>query len=340
MIKKDWKQEFPIVPTGFHNAVEHTLAKISVEKHRRISRKGIAAIFLAATLTLGSITALAAGYFQWNQKLAEIFGVDKPQQNNLIEKGVTEQSKSSVTDNGLTISLVQTLQDKNCFYALLEITAPKDIKLTDTNLFEECKFDVSGQNDYSYSTSHGFLDVTQEPEITNKRYYGIWIKKSIDFNEKNLTLHFKNLQADAGKLDMHTILKGDWTLTWKMSYKDSTKYFDMNKKCNLSGYNVLVKKIEITPLSMTVYFDGKDIKSMEKTEKVNLDKLDSLEPILFKGVKYNDGTVLSLSGSGDQSFDKSTGEYKLSTCFDKVVQIENVKGLLFGEKNSEIELTK
>jgi hypothetical protein len=184
------------------------------------------------------------------------------------------------------------------------------------------------------------MDVIQEPEITNKRYYQIWIKKSIDFNEKDFTLHFKNLQADAGKLDMYTILEGDWTLTWKMSYKDSTEYFDINKKYNLSGYDVLVKRVEITPLSMIIYFDGEDIKSMEKAEKVDLDKLEFLKPIFFKGVKYNDRTVVSISGGGGEGFDKSTGEYKLSTCFNRVIQIENVKGLLFGTENSEIELSK
>ncbi len=340
MYKKDWKQEFPVVPKGFHDRVENTLAGISIEKNGRLSRKGFAAIVLAAVLAIGSITALAAGYFQWNQKLAEIFGIGKIQQDKLIEKGVTEQVKSSVTDNGLTISLVQTLQDKNYFYALLEVTAPKDIKLTDTNLFEEWQFDVSGQKDYSYSTGHGFMDVIQEPEITNKRYYEIWIKKSIDFNGKNFTLHFKNLQADAGKLDMHTILEGDWTLTWKMSYNDSTEYFDINKKYNLSGYDVLVKRVEITPLSMTIYFDGEDIKSMEKAEKVDLDKLESLKPILFKGVKYNDGTVVSIPGGpGEEGFNNTTGEYKLSTSFHKVIDTEKLKGLLFGANNSEIVLT-
>ncbi|MDF2989190.1 MAG: hypothetical protein K0R50_4700 [Eubacterium sp.] len=339
MNKKDWKKEFPVVPKGFHNRVENTLAEISVLKNRRLSRKGFAAIVLAAVLTLGSITVMAAGYFQWNEKLAEIFGADKSQQNILIEKGVTEQAKSSVSNNGLTISLVQTLQDKNYFYALLEVIAPKDIKLTDTNLFEEWQFDVSGQKDYSYSTGHGFMDVIQEPEITNKRLYEIWIKKSIDFNEKDFTLHFKNLQADAGKLDMYTILEGAWTLSWKMSYKDSTEYFDINKKYNLSGYDVLVKRLEITPLSMTIYFDGKDIKSMEKAEKVDLEKLEFLKPLFFTGVKYKDGTVVSVSGGpGEEGFNNAAGEYKLSTSFHKVIDLEKLKGLMFGEANSEIGL--
>ncbi|PYG85836.1 uncharacterized protein DUF4179 [Ruminiclostridium sufflavum DSM 19573] len=338
MHKNNWSQEFPAVPESFHNMVEKTLAEISVEKNRRLSRKGFAAVLLAAVLTLGSITAFAAGYFNWNQKLAEIFGADNIQQNSLIEKGVTQQAKSSSTDNGLTIDLVQTLQDKDYFYALLEVTAPKDIKLTDTNLFENWRFDVSGQEEYSYSTSHGFMDVIQEPEITNKRYYEIWIKKSIDFNEKDFTLHFKNLQADAGKLDMYTILEGDWTLSWKMSYKDSTKYFDVNKKYNLSGYDILVKRVEITPLSMTIYFDGGDVKAMEKAEKVDLDKLEFLKPLSFKGVRYNDGKVVSISGGGGEGFDNTTGEYKLSTCFDKVIQIENVNSLLFGTEKSEIGL--
>lgn len=340
MYKKDWKQEFPVVPKGFHNRLENTLAEISIEKSRRISRKGFAAIMLAAVLALGSITVLAAGYFQWNQKLAEIFEVDKIQQNNLIEKGVTEQKSASVTDNGLTVSLAQTLQDKDYLYILLEVTAPQNIKLTGTNLFETLSIDVSGETDFYTSISGNFMDTNKEPEITNKRYFEYWIKKRTDLNEKDITLHFKNLQADSGKLDIHTILEGDWSLTWKMAYQDSTKSFDLNKASNLSGYNVLVKRVEISPLSMTVYFDGEDIKSIEKAEKVSLDKLDTLMPITFRGVKYKDKTAVPIMGGpGGAGFNKATGEYKFSTSFDKVINVDDVEALLFGADNSEIELT-
>lgn len=343
MDNKDFKKEFPSVTASFHNRVENTLNEITSSKSRRQSKKGFAVLVLAAVLTLGSISTMASGLFKWNEKLAEIFGADKAQQNSLIQKGVTQQSNTTVTANGLTISLVQTLQDKKYFYALLEITAPKGIKLTDTNLFEEWQFDISGKKDhqdYSFGTGHGFMDVNKEPEITNKRYYEIWIEKSIDFNEKVFTLHFKNLQADAGKLEMYTILEGDWTLTWKLSYTDSTEYIDINKKFNLSGYDVLVKRVELSPISMAIYFDGEDIKSMEKAEKVDLDKLEFLKPIFFKGIRYTDGTEVSASGGGGEGFNKDTGEYKLNTCFNRVINVENVKSLLFGEINSEIDISK
>lgn len=45
----------------------------------------------------------------------------------------------------------------------------------------------------------------------------------------------------------------------------------MIKIVSLSGYNVLVKRVEISPLSMTIYFYGEDIRSVEKAEKVNID---------------------------------------------------------------------
>jgi hypothetical protein len=341
MYKNDLKQEFPKTPDSFHNKVEFTLAEINGYKKRRLSKKSIAVLALAAVLTLGSVTAMASGLFQWNQKVADSFGADKELQDSLVSKGVTEQKYVSVTDKGLTIDLVQTLQDKKYFYALFEVTTPKDVPLnTAKDAFEDLKVGVLGQNDISHSISGGFKSELDGPQNTNKGYNEIWINKKQDFSEKEISVQFKNLQVDSGKLKMNTILEGDWLLKWKMSYKDSTKYYDLNKKFNLSGYDVLVKTVELSPLSMTVYFDEKDIKSIVAAEKVNLDELDSILPICFKGVKYNDATVVSTPGGpGEEGFKKGTGEYKTSTAFNKVIKVENVKSLLFGVNDSEVELS-
>lgn len=341
MSKNKFEQEFPNVPAQFHNRVENTLDKIETVTNMKLSRKRIAIFAFVAVLAFGSITVMAAGAFQWNQKLAQIFGVDKPQQNNLVEKGATYQNSTSITDNGLTISLVQVLQDKSRIYILFEVTAQKDIKISDKNLFEVSSIDVSGK-EFNVTADHGFLSLVDEPEITNKRYYRYMINKKYneaDLNGKDITVHFKNLQVESGKLNMNTILEGDWALTWKMSYQDSTKYLDLNKISNLSGNDVLVKRVEISPLGMTVYLDGQDVKAI--IEKRGLGKADNLNELEFKGVRYKDGAVLPIIGNGGGEWlNKDTGEYELTVSFDKIINVENVKELLFGASNSEIDLSK
>lgn len=342
MYKNDWKQEFPKTPDSFHKKIEFTLEEITQHKKKRLSKKGIAVLALAAVLTLGSVTAMASGLFKWNEKVADDFGADKELQDSLVSKGVTEQKYASVTDNGLTISLVQTLQDKKYFYALFEVNAPKDVTLnTVENAFEVFKVDVQGLDHISHSISGGFKSELNEPQNTNKGYYEVWINKNQDFSDKEISVQFKNLQVDKRKLEMQTVLEGDWLLKWKMSYKDSTMNYDLNKKYNLSGYDVLVKRVELSPLSMTVYFDENDVKSIVAAEKVNLNELDNIMPICFEGVKYNDGTVVTNPGGpGEEGFKKDTGEYKVSTAFSKVIKVEDVKSLLFGLNHSEVVLSK
>jgi hypothetical protein len=201
MYKNDWKQEFPKTPDRFHNKIEFTLAGIAQQKKKRLSKKGVAMLAIAAVLTLGSITAMASGLFQWNQKVADSFGADKGLQDNLVMKGVTEQKYASVSDNGLTISLVQTLQDKKYLYALFEVVTPKDVPLnTEKDAFENLKIDVSGLNNISHSISGGFKSELNEPRNANKGYYEIWINKNQDFSEKEISVQFKNLVGKKKRL--------------------------------------------------------------------------------------------------------------------------------------------
>lgn len=98
--------------------------------------------------------------FKWNHQVAEKFSASEEYQNDLILKGVAEQKTASVTNNGLTISLVQTLQDKDYLYIAVEVTAPEDIMLSGTNLFEGSGVDLAG----GYSAVTGFYCTSKRRE--------------------------------------------------------------------------------------------------------------------------------------------------------------------------------
>lgn len=348
MDRLNWEDVLPEVSEEFHNKVEATLEIISVEKIRikkHMSKKARVLLVAAAIIVIGSATVSAASLFKWNQQVAKTFEANEELQNDLILKGVTEQKTASVTDNGLTINLIQTLQDKDYIYIALEVTAPKYIKLGDTNLFEEniISFDGTGVYEATSSTSSGFVAQKEGEILTNTRMYVYWIHKApgIDLNGKNITLSLKNLQADARKLDMYTILEGNWDLSWIMNYNDSTKYYELNRNYNLSGYDVFVDRVEVSPLSMTIYYKYADIKNMEKAEGVNFDQLDTLKPIQLFGLKNKNGTTIQMWGNGGgEGLDKKTGEYFYTTLFEKVVNVDDLEGILLGKASSEISLIK
>lgn len=342
MDKLNWEKALPEVSKGFHSRLETTLGIISLKKEatkNRMSKKLRILLVAAAVVVVGSITASAADLFKWNRKVSEKFEASEQQQNDLILKGVAEKKEAGVSNNGLTISLVQTLQDKDYIYIALEVTAPDDIKLGDTNLFEASNVRLSGA---FKSTSGGFMAQKETEELTNSRLYEYWIHKAAGTNldGTEITLSFKNLQADAKKLDMYTILEGEWNLSWTLNFSDSTRYYDLNRNYNLSGHDVLVKRVEISPLSMTIYYKDADIKNMEKAEGVDLSRLDSLDPIQLAGFQYKDGTSIQIhgGGGGGEGFDKNTGEYIYTVAFEKIITVEDVECILLGKDRSPIRL--
>ncbi len=354
MDKLNWEKNFSDVSEGFHNRVETTLNDISTGKYnkkRYFRPKAKVVLIAAAIIVFGGITANAAGLFKWNDKIAEKFNANEEQQNNLIVNSIAEQKKASVTNNGLTINLIQTFQDKNQIYIALEVTSPKDITLSDANLFEYNDVQLTGG---WHNGSFGFIEHANGEKFTNKRIYECWFLKDSNTNidGKTITLLFKNLQAQADdkKTDMHIVLEGEWKLSWTMDYKDSTKVFDLNSNYKLSDKDIYIYKAEISPLSMTIYYKSTDAtKKLKKIATGDTDEAksfdfkdwDILKPALFKGFKYKDGSSIQIKQGGPASKEFNytlSGELTSKIVFDKVINVDNIESILFG-RNDEVKLS-
>ncbi|MEA4894701.1 MAG: DUF4179 domain-containing protein [Oscillospiraceae bacterium] len=284
-------------------------------------------IVLAAVIAVLGVTAAAAAYLiQWNDKLAERFGANEEQQNQLASDNAIASVDQTVTENGLTVTAVQTLGDKNGIYLLFDIKAPEGITLSDTNLFEGTDVEIAGISS-GVNRSGGFMSDTDTNASAsgqaNERYYMLWLSNTEqeDWNGKKITVSFSDLQADKGKLDMYTVLEGEWELSWTLSYMDETQTFEINQSYDITGHEVLVESIELSPLSMTIDLSGTGLEQL--IENAGLDELGTL---FTSSLMLCDGTTFqSFGGPGSENWTKT--EYSSTISFNKILDVDQLTGL-------------
>ncbi|BAL00598.1 hypothetical protein OBV_33990 [Oscillibacter valericigenes Sjm18-20] len=324
----DWDNVFPEVPQSFHEVVQHTLHERGLGRTgRRKTMKKRFPIVLAAAIAALCVTAAAAYVIQWNGKLAECFDADEQQQSQLASAGAVGSVDQTVTENGLTVTALQTLGDRNGVYLLLDVQAPEDVTLTDTNLFEEMSVDIEGVGDH-ISWSGGFMsnfDKTASPNgADNERYFELRLSNTEqeDWNGKTITLDFRNLQGDSGKLDMYTIVEGEWKLSWTLSYTDQMQTFDLNKAYTVNGHAVTVKTVELSPLSMMLTLGGDGLKTL-----IDDSDLDECGCLCTVALTMRDGTTIDEIGGAGGNESYTDTSYTYTSRFGKVLDAEQVTGL-------------
>lgn len=328
MDHNDWDSVFPEVPQGFHQAVQQTLhEQVLSRTGRRNAMKKRFPIMLAAMIAILGVTAAAAYVIQWNGKLAERFGADEQQQSQLASAGAVGAVDQTVTESGLTVTALQTLGDKNGVYLLLDVKAPEGIPLSDSSMFEGMSVDIEGVGDH-VSWSGGFMSnfdkTASYSGAANERYFELRLlnTEKEDWNNKTITLDFKNLQADRGKLDLYTVVEGEWKLSWPLSYTDQMQTFELNKSYTVNGHAVTVKSVELSPLSMTLTLGGDGLKTL-----IGDSDLNECGCLCTTKLTMRDGTTTDDIGGAGGNESYTDTSYTQVSRFGKVQDVGQITGL-------------
>jgi hypothetical protein len=328
MNHNDWDSVFPEVPQGFHRAVQQTLhEKVLSRTGRRKTIRKRFPIMLAAVLAVLGVTAAAAYVIHWNGKLAERFDASDQQQSQLASAGAVGSPDQTVTENGLTVTALQTLGDRNGVYLLLDVKAPEGTTLSDSNMFEDPGVTIEGIGRH-VSWSGGFMsnfDKTASPSgAANERYFELRLlnTEQEDWNGKTITLDFKNLQADRGKLDLYTVVEGEWKLSWPLSYTDQMQTFDLNKTYTVNGHAVTVKTVELSPLSMTFTLGGDGLKTL-----IDDSDLNECGCLCTVALTMRDGTTTDDIGGAGGNESYTDTSYTQVSRFGKVQDVDQITGL-------------
>ena len=340
MKNKKWSREFPEVPEQVHQIILSTLDELDsreVKKVRKVKKRTII-ILAAAMIAILGTTVSASEIFKWNDRATEIFEADEEQQKELVMDQIAQEEYQIVSDAGLTIRAVQTIQDVNCFYALFEITAEDDaVQIASDN---EMSFliDYQGKENPFSMLGCGFVDESRQ-EVSNSRYYEIYGTKA-DASEEdlNMKINFTSLNAPGEKaLAGEAVLEGDWEFVLNLHTIEATHY-DINQEYQIAGCTILVKEIELTPISLKLICDETGARKLEEVEGVNIDQADSLHSLFVNGIKYKDGTIVEEEGYQELTISCGNGNYEKTARLSNVVDVEKIDALLVGDNNEEIKL--
>lgn len=349
---QDYQKCFPAEPKSVHQTMLHTLETLDerAAKKRgpsfRKFRKWAAAA--AALVAVTGITVTAAGKFPWNRKLVEFFGSPSQEvQDELGENGFFSMQGNSVTDGGITVTVLQTVQDRQSVTALLQVTA-EDSELED-------KLET-GEFEYAWVYEEPGIQLLNHPAVQTVgfRYDG---KKQMvrteqglaaymtyefhwtlteEVNFDNLLLCFKNFQYANGASN---IVKGNWDIPIALNTDQTaalTKIYEPNQEIVTEGGSILITKLALTPLSIEMSGQA------DKTADTDIFCCSPYDERAIYALEDLNGNIIDINGwCTDSSIawrDDPFKTYHAVIKPEEILDVANVRALIFRNGTEEIRI--
>lgn len=240
-----------------------TLAKAGVaptekkeKPHMKKNRFGL--LLMAGVLCAGAVVASAAGYFTVRGDLARHLDAGEDEQALVSQAGL--DLGESCTVDGWTLTAAQALGDQTQIRILLDVTAPEGTVLKPghyrlevpqlepltTFTFDEVEDDEPTDNKMSFVIS----------TIPEKDYRGETIKLHIGGISRYKDHTMEERLAGADPFDRDELIKGDFDLSFKVDYRDTSVTYKPGVEVDTAGGKVKVEEVRLSPLSVVVKLSG------------------------------------------------------------------------------------
>ena len=187
------------------NNIMNNTVRNSGKKYRGFRKKAIVVVTLA-TLCIGTMAVGVSGFSgAWNNivQLIQHKGIemDETQAVNFSKKGyidVADADKVTATNNGIKVSLIQTISDKKAIYLYLKVKS-EDKKLNNGMSFVGAKINIKGFGNIDGVA--GDLNVTSD-------YEGVFeVRMDVlsEYKEKNLDIDGKDITPDSYDIDVENV---------------------------------------------------------------------------------------------------------------------------------------
>ena len=272
-----------------------------------VSKKKVAIILAAATLSLATVSVAAGVYIRWSDGLKEKLQLTKAQEEELEETGAAESAGVSCTSQGIIVVKVDG----------------KEVNVSGS-------FRNFGEEDEPvYQKADGTMEYLMQ----------------IDANEKNglagkkIQVILENLGTVDKQAEFVSGVKGTWTLDWKLAGTEKEKGLSVNQ--TIGDTDTVVKSIEITSLSLTIHYDmpRKKITKQSYGDDGVTTWETYEEPWFLYGFRMKDGTVRQMVfQSQEQGYDDETTEaYTVQYATDQIVEVEQISSLLYVKPGGNLQ---
>ncbi len=287
-----------IIPTEeqkermFYNIEKHRKGAFNMEEKissggvipmKRI-RKRFSMAAVAISICILTTTVALAVTFNWHQMLISYLNPTEQQMQEM--GGSLGTPEATITKNGVTITVLQTIADSHGVYVLYEMTAPKEIELNKDVIFRNSFLDLKTDSTATNYVGSGENITLEEHENTRIAlyYYGQTAQIGNGYAELQLGDLSQCIYDDNGEyLDLVPLVKGEWNLKWEFNLEDSHSIvFKTNQPVSINGSKNTITEIAVSPLSIYIQVKGDNV-------------LESIRPV----VNFKDGSHMAFDVSSN-----------------------------------------
>ncbi len=318
----------------------------------------------AAALFVGVAGISTAAYMQWSKALEEHLRITEEQHKELEESRIASAVGQSVTQNGVTVTMEESIVDNNCAHLAFKVEG-YELAAGKEPGFGQTAVQVDGKGDFPGGWSSSFYDglvagndgkavfadgtpytggdqITYTMEDGSLEYLVTMVSDEKGyFIDKPIHVELKDLGTYSGKAEeLIPDAKGTWSFDWTMEGSGEMKTCEMDTALGDSGASVV--KAELSPVSISVVYDFPMQEETELGTNENGEPIVSstyAEPPFFTGVRLKDGTLYtSISNGGSAGYtDESYEFYESKTILNRVIDVDQVESLAFVKSYPEGE---
>lgn len=347
---------------AIHSEVKDN-AKKDVVRNRKIPRKRMWLLVAAVVVTLGAVSVGAATYIKWSRSFSEGMQTTEGQKHKLEEIHMASPVGQSVTDNGITVTVEQSIVDNYYAYIAFKVEGYEAANAVQPD-FENLKVLIDGKDGTSSDIKDGFSAIgyfynglitnndgdivypdgmpLQWDENGNSIERYVMEDGSMEYNvllngygnegnliDKPIHVELENI-GTVEKAAYIPDIEGNWAFDWTL--KGSSEKAEYNLEAPVGDSGAMLLRAEISPIS--IYTECRfprqkvaEIASEEGEEPY----IKYAEPPELRGVKMKDGTLYTdIVGGGIQGYkSKDSDVYRKNLNFEGIFDIDQIDALLF-----------
>ena len=307
-----------------------------------VSKKKVAIILAVATLSLATVSVAAGVYIRWSDGLKEKLQLTKAQEEELEETGAAESAGVSCTSQGITVTALQSITDQNFSQLAFSVKG----YLAETKEQPEFELVIVKVDGKEVNISGSFRNFGEgDVPVYQKTDGTMEYLMQIDSNEENglagkqIQVILENLGTVNKQAEFVPDVEGFWTLSWELAGTKKEERLTVSQ--TIGDTDTIVKSIETTPLSLTIYYDmprKKIAKQLYGDDGITTWETYE-EPWFLYGFRLKDGTIRKMIfQSQEQGYDDEITEaYTVKYATDQIVEAEKISSLLYVRPGGNVQ---